>query len=278
MTVDFHQHVWTPGFRRALEERTEPPFLRGTTLVLPVSGACTVDPDAYAPAARLAELHRSGLSRAVVSLPPTTEPTPDLVRIWHAEAAALDPRLVPLAYGEARDGFAGAIVAAPALLERPGLLDELQERGQLLFVHPGAVPGGPPWRAAGVWYTGQMLEAFAAWVDGGARRWPALRVVFALLAGGAPFQLERFSRRGLHPRAPFLENVWFETSSYGERALELTLQTFGAGRLLFGSDAPVDRVDEARGVLRTFGGALEVALLASNPLAVLGAEARRWAA
>jgi hypothetical protein len=67
-------------------------------------------------------------------------------------------------------------------------------------------------------------------------------------------------------------------SSYGERALELTLQTFGASRLVFGSDAPVDAVEEALRTLRPFGDALEVELLVSNPLTILNSERRRWAA
>src|SRR5207253_9062202 len=107
---------------------------------------------------------------------------------------------------------------------------------------------------------------------------PERRVVFARLAGGAPFQVERLVRRGLDPRASFAPNMWFDTSSYGERALELTLQTFGASRLVFGSDAPVDAIDDALRTLRPFGAALEVELLVSNPSTILNAERRRWAA
>jgi hypothetical protein len=269
MRIDFHQHVWTLGFRRALEGRHEPPYLRGHKLVLPVGGAFDVDPDAYAPAARIAELERAGLDCAVVSLAPTTEPTGELASIWNEEAQSLEPRLRPLAYGESRDGFAGAIVAAPRLLDDPGLLRALEENGRLLFVHPGPAPSaGAAWRSSGVVYAAQMLDAFAEWLEHGASSYPRLRVVFALLAGGAPFQLERLFRRGLHPRAPFAPNVWFETSSYGERALELSLQTFGAARLVFGSDAPIDAVAEARAVLARFGPALESQVL----------DGRQWAA
>ena len=145
-------------------------------------------------------------------------------------------------------------------------------QNQIVFVHPG--PGAPAaggWWAAGVGYTAQMQAAYAAWVAGGSTRWPDLRVVFALLGGGAPFQIERLVRRGLDSRAPFAPNMWFETSSYGARALELTLQTFGAGRLLFGSDAPTDPVEDALRMIATFGAALEVELLVSNPLAILNA-------
>jgi hypothetical protein len=284
--IDFHHHLWGDGFRRVLERRTEPPYLRANRLVLPRGGTFEVDATAYAPEARLAELDEQGLDRAVVSLPPTTEPTRDLVEVWHEDALQLEEasggRLVPLAYGEARTGFLGAIVPAPDLadLDRAALvLSQLERRGQLAFIHPaGAAPTGPQWRTAGLAYAHQMLQAYASWITDGVVLWPELRVVFALLGGGAPFQIERFVRRGLDPRAPFVPNIWFETSSYGERALELSLQTFGAGRFVFGSDAPIDAVGDARAAVRRFGDALEHELVDANPLALLTTERHRWAA
>jgi predicted TIM-barrel fold metal-dependent hydrolase len=189
---------------------------------------------------------------------------------------------MPLAYRQARPGFLGSIVSASELLDLDAvahLLDRLEVEQQILFVHPGpAAPSSSGWWAAGVAYTSQLQAAYATWVASGVARWPDLRVVFALLAGGAPFQIERLVRRGLDPRAPFAPNMWFDTSSYGERALELTLQTFGASRLVFGSDAPVDAIDDALRTLRPFGAALEVELLVSNPSMILNAERRRWAA
>jgi hypothetical protein len=286
MRIDFHQHVWTDEFRAALERRAQPPYLRGRRLVLPRGGEFEVDPRAYSPEERVAALDRAGLDAAIVSLPPTMEPTPELADPWNESAQQLtaqsNGRLIPLAYQEARPGFLGAIVAATDLLDldavRP-LLDRLEAQQQILFVHPGpAAPSSSAWWAAGVAYTSQMQAAYATWVASGVARWPALRVVFALLAGGAPIQIERLVRRGLDPRAPFAPNMWFETSSYGERALELTLQTFGASRLVFGSDAPVDTVDDALRTLRPFGAALEVELLVSNPSMILNGERRRWAA
>lgn len=286
MRIDFHQHVWTEEFRSALERRAQPPYLRGRRLVLPQGGEFEVDPHAYSPEECVAALDRAGLDAAIVSLPPTMEPTPELADPWNESAQQLaalsNGRLLPLAYREARPGFLGAIVAAPDLLDLDAvthLLDRLEAQQQILFVHPGpAAPSSSAWWASGVAYTTQMQAAYATWVASGVGRWPELRVVFALLAGGAPFQIERLVRRGLDPRAPFAPNMWFETSSYGERALELTLQTFGASRLVFGSDAPVDAVDDALRTLRPFGAALEVELLVSNPSMILNAERRRWAA
>jgi hypothetical protein len=284
--IDLHQHVWSDGFRRALERRTEAPRLRGRRLELPRGGTFDLDAAGYAPERRLAELDRSGIERAVVAPAPTTEPTPDLVDAWHDDAPRMERasggRLVPLAYAQARPGFPGAIVPAGVFDDLDAaapLLGRLEAQGQLAFVHPTAVPpSGPAWRTSGIGYAHQVLLAYASWVAEGAARWPGLRVVFSLLGGGAAFQLERLVQRGLDPRRPFASNVWFETSSYGERALELTLQTFGAGRLVFGSDAPIAGVGDARAVLARFGEAVEREVLVANPLHLLSEEGRRWAA
>jgi 6-methylsalicylate decarboxylase len=284
--TDLHQHAWPDGFRRKLERRRTPPYLRGRRLVLPVGGTFEVDPDAYTPEARLRELDRTGLERAIISLPPTTEPTPDLVEIWHEEAVSLrrasGGRLVPLAYEAALPGFVGAIVGATTFATGAGgdeFLTRLDCLNQFAFVHPAAATSvGPKWFASSVVYTQQMVASYARWLDGTYRRHANLRVVFALLAGGAPFQIERLISRGLDPQAPFSSSTWFDTSSYGERALELSLQTFGAKRLLFGSDAPVDAVADARAAIASFGSALETELLVSNPLDLLTPRRHTWAA
>ncbi len=285
-SIDFHQHVWPDGFRRVLERRSSAPRLRGRRLELPLGGPFDLDPRAYAPERLLAELDRNGVDRAVVAPAPTTEPTPDLVDAWHEEALQVERdsggRLIPLALAQARVGFAGAILPADAFDDLDAaapLLTRLEANGQVAFVHPAAAPAdGPSWRTSGIGYAHQMLVAYASWVADGARRWPSLRVVFALLGGGAAFQLERLVQRGLDPRVPFAPNVWFETSSYGERALELTMQTFGAGRLVFGSDAPIARVAEARAALARFGEAAEREVLVANPLGLLAGQEHRWAA
>ena len=81
--------------------------------MLPAGGPFELDPASYAPEARLAELGRAGLDAAVVSLPPTSEPTPDLIDAWHDAAprlaASSGGRLIPLAYRSVRAGFAGTI-------------------------------------------------------------------------------------------------------------------------------------------------------------------------
>jgi predicted TIM-barrel fold metal-dependent hydrolase len=62
-----------------------------------------------------------------------------------------------------------------------------------------------------------------------------------------------------------LPRVWFDTASYGRRALDLAMSTFGVERMLFGSDTPV--VDAALGVdaVRSFGDAVANAVVSANP-------------
>src|SRR5262249_21513245 len=143
--IDFHQHVWPDGFRRALERRAEPPRLRGRGLELPCGGTFDVDPASYAPERLLGELDPNGMYPAVVATAPTSQPTRDLIDLWHEEAPLVQRasrgRLVPLAYGEGLAGFAGAVVPAGAFDDLDAaapLLGRLEAQGQLAFVHPAA--------------------------------------------------------------------------------------------------------------------------------------------
>jgi len=279
--VDVHQHLWPEALVAALRRRSAPPRLDGSVLELE-EGRFEVDLDAHGLERRLAELDRDGIAVAVVSLQPTlADPLPvELVDAYHEGVLELSERaggrIRPLAAGAALEGFAGASLAAARLLELDGeapLLDELERRGSFLFVHPGPArsrPGAPAWWAPGVDYVAQMQAAYAAWLAAGAERWPRLPVVFAILAGGAPFQLERLAGRGLDVRAALGADVYFDTATYGRRALELCLATFGVGRIVYGSDAPVMDSRTMLRELRTFGGAVVAAVCDENPTYLIG--------
>jgi hypothetical protein len=285
-TVDVHQHLWPEPFVELLARRRRPPRLSGSVLELAGERESEVDLGAHDLAARLALLDRCEIDVAVVSLPPTLgfdslpeDEGAELVAAYEqgilALSAASGNRLVPLSAGAARDGFAGACIGARELADLDGLasmLDELERRDAYLFVHPGpAYPprGAPAWWPAVVEYTAQMQAAYAIWLAEGAERWPELRVVFAILAGGGPFQLERLISRGVSGRGLLHENVFFETASYGRRALDLCLATFGVGQLLFGSDAPVIDPVPTLDAVRSFGDAVRDALCNQNPSRLL---------
>nr|WP_282600178.1 amidohydrolase family protein [Patulibacter sp. SYSU D01012] len=164
-----------------------------------------------------------------------------------AAVAARDPRPADLRAALARGAVGlvvpAAAVADPAALDRLGpVLEELGRHDRPLFVHPG-VPDGRPddaawWPAVGD-YTGQLLRAWATWLDRGHRAHPTLRVLFAALAGGGALLLERLAARGGPvdlARSPLLA---YDTSSFGTRTLAAAAQAVGADRLAFGSDLPV---------------------------------------
>jgi hypothetical protein len=278
-TVDLHQHFWPEPLLEVLSRRDRPPCLSGSILEVEGEPASEIDLGAHDLAARIALLDRCGIDVAVISLQPTLGLDDELVDAYERGirevAFESGGRLVPLAAGAVVDGFAGMCVAAPELADLDRLaptLDELGRAGRLLFVHPGpatAPDGAPEWWTAVVDYTAQMQAAYAAWLAGGAERWPVLSVVFAILAGGGPFQFERLASRGISGRSLLHENVYFETSSYGRRALDLCLATFGVRQLCFGSDAPVIDPFPTLDAVRGFGEAVAEALCSSNPSRIL---------
>lgn len=278
LAYDVHQHLWPEALIEALLTRQERPRLRGNMLELP-SGDWEADLGDHTLETRLALLDRHEIDVAVISCPPTLELDEELQELYHegiAEVvAASHGRLLALACGAARDGFAGAAVAAwdlAGLAALEPLLDELDGRGSLLFVHPGPAavpPNAPDWWPAVVDYTSQMQAAYAAWIALYADRWPDLTVVFAILAGGAPIQLERLASRGVETRTVLRPNVFLDTASYGKRALELALATYGVEQLLFGSDVPVIDLESSLHSVRSFGQAVADLVCGENAARIL---------
>jgi Amidohydrolase len=285
-SYDVHQHLWPEPFVDALARRQRPPRLRGALLELAGERASEIDLGSHDLDARLQLLDRCEIDVAIVSLQPTLglhalpdDERDELTGLWESGvrvlAGAADGRIVPLAAGSKHEGFAGACVGASELLELDGIagrLDDLEERGAFLLVHPQAgqlSSARPDWWPSVVDYTAQMQAAYASWLAEGGERWPRLRVVFALLAGGGPFQLERLRSRGLSGRDLLSDNVFFETASYGRRALDLCLATFGVDQLLYGSDTPVIDPEPTLAAVRGFGDAVTDALCRQNPTRLL---------
>jgi hypothetical protein len=252
--LDVHQHLWPRAFSRALAQRETAPYLDGSTLYLP-EGAYEIDLGEHELETRLALLDRSDIDTAVVSLQPTlglesldVAERERLEGIWEDGilelAAAAGGRITPLAVSRPRAGFAGVSIGADRLDDLTSLastLDALRGSG-FLFVHPVAgwpPDGAPTWWPAVVDYTSQMQRAYLAWLAHGQERWRDVNVVFAILAGGGPIQLERLASRGVDVRAGRHRNVFFDTASYGPHALGLCIEMCGVEQLVFGTDAPV---------------------------------------
>ena len=268
-----------------MRRRTAPPRIVGTDIEI-AEGRFTFDPAEHDLETRIGLLDRLGTDVAVLSLQPSLghdrlEPTErsELVAAWEEGVAELvaeaGGRLIPLAPGPTMPGFAGSCVGSDALGDLDGLapvVESVRERGGILFVHPsgGQVsPGSPGWWGALTLYTAQMQAAYLAWLVHGQERWPDVSIVFAILAGGGPFQLERLASRGVDVRSTLHRNVHFDTASYGRRALELCVETFGVEQLVYGSDLPVVDPAPTLRAIRDFGESVERLIRRDTPARLL---------
>ena len=142
-----------------------------------------------------------------------------------------------------------------------------------VFVHPDAGqapdPARPGWWEWIVGYPVRTQEAYMAWLAVGRARWPTLRVLFAMLGGGGPFQLERLARRGVDVRSALDPNTFFDVSSHGRRAIELCIETFGVAQLAYGSDTPVVDSKPTLDAVRGFGDAVRHVLQSDTPSRLL---------
>ena len=235
-TYDVHQHLWPVAFPRSAR-RT-----RCSSAALPRrardhGGRFPIDLAAHEPEARIRALDRDG----------STSPCSRCKRAWVSRrsasaretssrrsgprtlqiAATSDGRFLPLA-SRVRSGFAGMMLGASALLDfdRVGPA-RCRSRARIpVFVHPEAGAPPPEGQPSGgpIDYPAQMQAAYLSWLGAGRERWPTLRIVFALLAGGAPFQLERlahrgstFVRRSIRTRSSTLRRTGAEQSSSSSR-------------------------------------------------------------
>ncbi|MEV7010605.1 amidohydrolase [Streptosporangium sp. NPDC051022] len=269
MSVDVHQHLWTPAFVDALRSRTAPPRLDGWTLHLDGEPAYEVDPADHDPAGRLARDEDLELALVSLSSPLGIEALPPedawpIIDAYHDDALGL-----PAPFGAwaatclgdidparlAKDldrGFAGLQLPATAVWDEAGLarvaplLDVLTEHDLPLFVHPGPATGpegtggtgGPGWWPAVVPYVQQMHASWFAFAAFGRPRHPRLRVCFALLAGLAPLHSERLINRGGESRGLVDPEMFLETSSYGPRAIDAIIRELGVDVVVNGSDQP----------------------------------------
>lgn len=141
---------------------------------------------------------------------------------------------------------AGALASEGGVDRSGPLLDRIDQRSGVLFIHPGPDPwSAPPSASAGpAWLpalTRYVAEMNAAWhvVATIRHRLPRTRVVFAMLAGLAPLHVERLQARGGPSSAVLDRNLYYDTSSYGPRAVRAMARIVGPEQIVYGSDRPV---------------------------------------
>jgi predicted TIM-barrel fold metal-dependent hydrolase len=165
-----------------------------------------------------------------------------------------DPRDVDrlLDAGAVGISLPAGVLNGPDGLDRLGpLLERLERRDAPLLVHPGPGPwrswraqpyvldNAPGWWPAMTRYVGDMNAAWHAFAAFGRGPHPRLRVVFAMLAGGAPLHVERLGARGGPTAAASDSRLYYDTSSYGPRAIDALVRCVGVDQLVYGSDRPV---------------------------------------
>jgi hypothetical protein len=276
--IDVHQHLWPEEFISALSARAEAPTVcrdgRGWLVRVPGEPDSPFGPATHDAPIRAGALRATGLDRALVcmSTPLGIEALPEdearpLLDAWHDGVFALGHPFgvwgaLPVHGALAADvdallnrGAVGlslpaALLATPARLDAAGpVLARLAQRNAPLLVHPG--PIGKPGPGAGdiaSWWpalTSYVADMHAAWhafaVRGapGRSAHPTLRVCFAMLAGLAPLHAERLAARGGPAGAVLDPHLFYDTSSYGPRAIAAMAAVVGLDQLVTGSDRPV---------------------------------------
>ncbi len=277
MHADLHQHLWTEAFVEALARRSAPPYVRRRAGVVELECAgeprYAIDMAGERPARRAALVtdDRLDVAAIAISSPIGVEALPGdesraLVAAWLEGAFALPDQFVvwgPVSLDDPRSedvdallargciGIsvpAGALAGPQRLYELEPVLRRASQLGTPLLVHPGRAPGQDPESVATeepAWwrpltdYVWQMQAAWYTFMASGRAQFPDLRVVWTMLAGGAPLMHERFTARG----GPALElsdpNSFYETSSYGPDAVSMTAALVGESQLVYGSDRPV---------------------------------------
>lgn len=277
LRADVHQHVWTTPLLEALTARRALPFVRhsqGLT-VLHSAGErpYVIDLDAERPDRRAQLVQDDGLDVAVVAISspigiealPRAEALP-LFDAYLAGVSELGPRFAAwgplgldgptpadvddlLARGCIGVALPACALSGPDALEaiRP-VLDRVREHDVALLIHPGpstppgageASLGDPLWWRALTDYVAQMHAAWLTFAALGRREHPDLKIVFAMLAGGAPLLSERLDARGGPPIDIRDPHTFYDTSSYGPTAVEAMARRVGGDQLVYGSDRPV---------------------------------------
>lgn len=271
--TDVHQHAWPDALVEELRRRSRSPRILDDRLLLDGEPDFTLVPGdgvVASLAARRATDEADAIDLALLSLssPLGIETlSPDeaapLLDAWHATATDLgpghglwaavnlvEPDLDGLRAVLATPGVCGLQVPATALLD-PAALERLapvlavvEAADRPVLVHPGPAPAAPisgarlpSWWPALTSYTAQLTAAWHAWHVTGRALLPDLRICFVALAGLAPLHHERLVARG-GTFGAVDRHVYYDTSSYGPRAVDAVVRVVGVDPIVHGSDRP----------------------------------------
>jgi 6-methylsalicylate decarboxylase len=169
---------------------------------------------------------------------------------------------------------------------------ELDRRGAVLFLHPQGIGCGPGTTDFGLaWLLGAPVEdtvaalrlLFAGLLD----RYPRVRVVVPHLGGVLPFLVQRIDDLLAHsvarqtpqdqapaadwPPSRYYRRLWYDTVNSHPAALRCAVESFGADRLLLGTDFPYLAGPQWPPLVRYVE---EAGLSAADTAAILGGNAQ----
>jgi hypothetical protein len=305
-SIDVHQHLWPEAVLKVLEKRASAPKAHWQAknhrwrVDLPTEPSFEIDPADHDPEERVGGL---GVDRALVALssPVGAEGLPPrdalaVIAAWNEAVGSLPAALgwwsatpaaltgqdeADIAREAISAGAAGVCLPATRLAtpkEAENALPVLQataDAGAPVFIHPGAATGraaDPAWWAPAIDYVGQMHAAWHSFHQVVRTELNELRVIFALLAGLAPLHAERTQNRG-GPREtdPLADQLsFYDTSSYGPRAIRAVATATGIGQLVHGTDFPVAKETAQEPVREAFGDGFADLVKRDGPSRALG--------
>ena len=274
--VDIHQHLWPDGLLSSLARRTAPPSPAPDGARL-AAGARRRRAGAVRPALRTTRATRARRRRLQrILIAPSSPLGIESLAASEAEALLDDFHAGVLELGAPFELWAGLVLAdpparvdalldagavglslpagalgGPAGIERLGpALERLAQRGAPLFVHPGPAAG-----VARVVSGADVLrrrddEAWHAWARGGGRRTRRCGSSSRCSPGSRRCTPSGWPPAAARPTRCTTASRFFDTSSYGPRAIDAMLRVVGVDRLLYGSDRPVVEPVAARGARR----------------------------
>ncbi|KAA2258159.1 amidohydrolase [Solihabitans fulvus] len=283
MRIDVHAHLWTDDYLDLLDSygRTDTGTQRGTgagateqelAARFALNDSVGIDHQVLSVSPQVphfaeqrhavhAAKHANDLYASVVARWPERFSAFAALPLPHTDAA-----LTELTRAIDELGFVGAAVTTDVLgrtLADPAfapLFEELDRRAGVLYVHPSGHDADTPLIGEHRmrWMVGAPMEdtiaAMHLILAGVPSRYPNVRIINSHLGGALPMLLQRADNqyRWESPETPekpsdAARRMWFDTVSHGHLpAIRAAAETFGADRLVLGTDFPYQSGDLLR--------------------------------
>ncbi|HVQ89910.1 MAG TPA: amidohydrolase family protein [Mycobacteriales bacterium] len=282
MRIDVHAHLWTDEYldlvesfgldahaQRGVGAGASPRELAARFAVMDSAGVdqqvLSVSPlvpqfTEAAPAVRAARLANDGYAEFVERYPQRFSafaalPLPHLDETLKELARGLDD--LEMVGATVTTDVLGASLADASLAP---LWAELDRRGTVLYIHPTGAAAGTPLIAEHHmrWMVGAPVEDTIAVAQlllaGIPSRYPNVKIIISHLGGALPMLMQRIDNQygwespgTPEPPSVAARRLWYDTVGHGHvPAVRAAADTFGADRLVLGTDFPYENGDVFR--------------------------------